>query len=122
LIAILFGLFHLPGLTGMAALKMVFTTAACSYVFAAAFLQTGTIWGAVALHLVANVALHKLTGLDGGAAILKPVLNSNYSHNFDAGFWIFLTVPLLLALPLLSSSAVKARRPSALVAPASNIH
>lgn len=97
-VSIIFGLFHLPGLSGMAALKMVITTGACSYLFAAAFLRTGTIWGAIALHFFANVLLHKVTGLSGGAALLKPVLHSAYPQSYDPGFWIFTLVPLLLAI------------------------
>ena len=101
LVALLFGLFHLPGLSGMAALKMIFTTAAASYFFAAVFLATGTLWTAVALHFMGNVLLHKISGLDGGAALLKPVLHHSYP-SYDPGFWVFMIIPLLLAWLLFS--------------------
>jgi membrane protease YdiL (CAAX protease family) len=101
--SVLFGLFLLPGLTGLAALKMVFTTAACSYLFASAFLATGTIWAAIALHFVGNVALHKITGLSHGQALLKPVLQGSYPTSFDPAFWVSLSVPLLLAWALFRS-------------------
>lgn len=96
LLALFFGLFHLPGLSGIAAVKMIFTTAAASYFFAAVFLATGTLWTAVALHFMGNVALHKISGLDGGAAMLKPVLHSTYPR-YDSGFWVFVTLPLFLS-------------------------
>lgn len=98
--AMLFGLFHLPGLSGVAAVKMVITTAACSFLFAGAFLATRTLWTAIALHFIGNVVLHKITGLSNGAALLKPVLHDSYPTHYDPGFLAFLTVPLLLASAL----------------------
>ena len=79
---------------------MIFTTGACSYLFAAAFLATGTIWAAIALHFVGNLVLHKITGLSNGAALLKPVLQVPYPTSYDPGFWVFFLIPLLLAYPL----------------------
>lgn len=102
LIACLFGLFHLPGLGGLAALKMFFTTAAFSCLFASAFIASGSIWTAIALHFVANVALHKVAGLDNGAALLQPVMQNQGVHSYDPGFWICLIVPLAMACPLLA--------------------
>jgi membrane protease YdiL (CAAX protease family) len=101
-IACLFGLFHLPGLSGLAAVKMIFTTAACSYLFAGAFLASGTIWAAIALHFVANVALHKITGLDNGVALLQPVMQSPDQHSYDPAFWICVILPLMMAYPLIA--------------------
>lgn len=101
-IACLFGLFHLPGLRGFAALKMIFTTAAFSCLFAGAFIASGTIWTAIALHFVSNVALHKISGLDHGMALLQPVMHSQTLHTYDPAFWICLIVPLAMAYPLLA--------------------
>lgn len=98
--AVLFGLFHLPGMNGLPAVKMVFTTAACSFLFAGAFLATRMRWTAIALHFVGNVVLHKITGLSNGDALLKPVLHEAYPAHYDPGFWVFLIVPLLLAFAL----------------------
>lgn len=106
-VGILFGLFHLPGLTGITALKMFLSTAACSYLFAAAFLWTGTIWAAVGLHFSANVMLHTVTGLSGGRAALKPVFQVTPPGGVDFGFWILLTVALLLALPFVWCSSAR---------------
>lgn len=102
IVAIFFGLFHLPGLSGMTALKMVFTTAACSYLFAAAFLVTGTIWSAIGVHFAANVFLHVVSGLSGRPAILTPVFDAPAPSGYDPGFWVCVTVPLLLALAVFS--------------------
>jgi len=101
-IAGIFGLFHLPGLNGYAALKMCLTTASLSYLFAAAFLASGTIWAAVALHFVSNVVLHKITGLDNGVALLHPVMENQQEHSYDPAFWICLILPLAVAYPLFS--------------------
>ncbi|MDB6053103.1 MAG: family intrarane metalloprotease [Verrucomicrobiales bacterium] len=96
-IAILFGLFHLPGLSGIQALKMICTTAACSYLFCSAFIITGTLWTAVALHVAMNVSLHTISGLDGGIAILKPVFRIPYPQQYDPGFWAFIVMPLFIS-------------------------
>ena len=102
LIAFAFGLFHLPGLSGFAALKMVFTTAAFSCLFAGAFIASGTIWAAFMLHFISNAALHKIAGLDDGAALLQPVMQSPGRHSYEPGFWICLIVPLAMAYPLVA--------------------
>jgi membrane protease YdiL (CAAX protease family) len=94
--AILFGSFHLPGLTGPQALKMFCTTAAGSYLFCAAFIVTGTLWTSIALHISMNVSLHTISGLDGGKAILKPVFHIPYPQYFDPGFWAMIVIPLFI--------------------------
>lgn len=96
IIAGLFSLFHLPGLSGIAALKMACTTAAASYFFAAMFLLTRSLWGAIAAHFMGNVVLHKVVGLSGGTAALKPVLHGTYPSS-DPGFWGMFLVTFVLA-------------------------
>ena len=103
LTAIVFGLFHLPGLSGLAAVKMVFTTAAFSYLFSAAFLKTGTLWTAIALHFFANVFLHKVNGLSGGSALLKPIFQNGYPAA-DPGTILMLVIPLSAAWFLFAKS------------------
>jgi membrane protease YdiL (CAAX protease family) len=102
--ALIFGLFHLPGQSGLGAVKMVFTTAAFSYLLSAAFLTTGTLWTAIALHFGANVLLHKITGLSGGVALVKPVLQGAYP-SYDPAFFVTVAVPLLGAWLMFSRSA-----------------
>lgn len=101
IVALLFGLFHLPGLSGFAALKMILTTAAFSYLLSAAFLKTGTLWTTVALHFFANVLLHKITGLSGGSALFKPVFANGYPA-FDPSALLMLVIPLTAAWLLFS--------------------
>ena len=95
LTAFIFGLFHLPGLSGLAALKMVLTTA-FSYLLSAAFLKTGTLWTAIALHFFGNVLLHKVTGLSGGSALLRPIFQTGYPAT-DPGTLLMIAIPLLAA-------------------------
>jgi hypothetical protein len=94
--AFIFGLFHLPGLSGFTALKMVLTTAAFSYLLSAAFLKTGTLWTAIALHFFGNVLLHKVTGLSGGSALLRPIFQTGYPAA-DPGTLLMIAIPLLAA-------------------------
>jgi membrane protease YdiL (CAAX protease family) len=101
--AFIFGLFHLPGLSGLAALKMVLTTAAFSYLLSAAFLKTGTLWTAIALHFFANVFLHKVTGLSGGSALLKPIFQNGYPAA-DPGTILMFVIPLSAAWFLFAKS------------------
>ena len=101
-LALPFGLFHLPGMgLGMAAAKMITTTAAMSIVFSYSFLLTGTLWTAVGLHVTANVALHTFTGLDGtgNATLWKPVFGL-WPTGYDAGFWTLIAVTSVVALIL----------------------
>jgi uncharacterized protein len=93
-LALPFGLFHLPGMgIGMAAAKMVATTAMMSIVFSYGFLLTGTLWTAIGIHVTANVWLHTVTGLDGGGSnpLWKPVFG-HWPTGYDAGFWTLIGV------------------------------
>jgi membrane protease YdiL (CAAX protease family) len=98
-LALPFGLFHLPGMgMGMAAAKMIATTSAMSIVFSYSFLFTGTLWTAVGLHVVMNVSLHTLTGLDGAdkPTLWKPIFGL-WPTGYDAGFWTLITITSLVA-------------------------
>jgi len=53
-IALAFGLIHLPGLSGLTAVKMVCTNRCMLAVFSALCLRGGTLWSAVAAHLAMN--------------------------------------------------------------------
>jgi membrane protease YdiL (CAAX protease family) len=91
-IALAFGLFHLPGLAGLDAVKMVCTTAACSLLFSALTLRSGTLWSAVAAHLAMNWVLHTVLGVTGKTAFFRPVFDTTISTPIDVGFWSFLLV------------------------------
>jgi membrane protease YdiL (CAAX protease family) len=92
IVALGFGLFHLPGLSGVAAVKMVCSTAACSLLFSAVYLRSGTLWSAVAAHLSMNWVLHTILGVTGKTAVFRPVFGSSAAPSIDLGFWIFLIV------------------------------
>ncbi len=80
IMALPFGLFHLPGLgSNMEGLKMITTTATYSFVFSYAFILTGSLWTAIGLHVTSNILLHAVLGLDGvGAAIYKPIFDARW--------------------------------------------
>lgn len=88
IMAIPFGLFHLPGMgLTLEGLKMVATTAAFSFVFSYAFLLTGSLWTAIGVHVAGNILLHAITGLDGNnKAVYQPVFNGKFPQKYDAGF------------------------------------
>ena len=100
-----FGLFHLPGLGfSLAGLKMMVTTGAMSLLFSASFLLTRTLWTAISLHMMLNVLLHTITGLDGGSlpTLWKPVFEGPWPTGYDAPFWTLTGGATLMALVLVS--------------------
>lgn len=94
IVAILFGLFHLPGISGGAALKMICTTAAWSYLFAYAFLLTNSLWTAVGLHVLGNLLLHQTLGLSGQESLWRIVLHGHWPTRYDPAFLTVMTVSL----------------------------
>jgi membrane protease YdiL (CAAX protease family) len=116
--ALPFGLFHLPGMDGLPAVKMVATTATMALVFSYSFLLTGTLWTAVGLHLAVNVWLHTLTGPDGSGHVTywNLVSAQQWPTDYDAAFWTFLTVHSLVAGVLLAYSYSKKGREAILPA------
>jgi membrane protease YdiL (CAAX protease family) len=87
LLALPFGLFHFPGLDGLAVLKMVLTTGAMHFVFAYAYLATRSLWAAVALHAVSNTLLHSVLGVGEPAALSMRFLHDP-PRGFDTPFLI----------------------------------
>lgn len=102
IMALPFGLFHLPGLGfTMEGLKMIMTTATYSFVFSYAFILTGSLWTAIGVHVTSNILLHAVLGLDGaGKALYKPVFHSKWPVNYDPGFISFLLTAIILATTL----------------------
>lgn len=102
IMAIPFGLFHLPGLGfGIDGLKMLITTATYSFVFSFAFILTGSLWTATGIHAASNILLHSISGLDGmGKAMLNPVFETRWPVNYDPGLISFETSAIVIALLL----------------------
>jgi len=98
ILALPFGLFHLPGVGfGMEALKMITTTATFSFVFSYTFILTRTLWTAVGAHVISNIILH-ISGLDGlGRGIITPVFDAKWPVNYDPGFFSFLICVLIIS-------------------------
>ena len=94
-----FGLFHLPGLGfSIEGLTMVLTTATYSFVFSYAFILTGSLWTAIGVHVVSNILLHSISGLDGlGKAMLTPAFETRRPVNYDPGLLSFETSAIIIA-------------------------
>jgi uncharacterized protein len=110
LLALPFGLFHLPGLDVFALSKMILTTGAMHFVFAYAYLASRSLWAAVSLHAVSNTLLHTIIGTG------KPAMFSlQFRHDLPAG----VDMPFLVffgaasAFALLLSRLPQARRGAA---------
>jgi membrane protease YdiL (CAAX protease family) len=99
---LLFGLSHLPGLSGMAALKMVCTTFLGGCLFAYGFMLTGTLWTAIGLHVAGNIWLHQVLGLSGQRSILTPVMDRAWPDGYDPAFaaWLAIMIPVVAAAAL----------------------
>jgi uncharacterized protein len=99
IMALPFGLSHLMGLGfTFEGLKMVFSTAVISFIFAYAFITTKTLWTSIGLHVALNILLHSIIGLDGaGRALLQPVFERP-----DAGsgisYYTFVGTAMVIAL------------------------
>lgn len=90
--ALLFGAFHLPGLSGGTAVKMICTTAVGSYLFAYGYLITGSLWTAIGMHVWGNLLLHQILGLTGGASILRVVVHGTWPESWDPAFIAWMSV------------------------------
>jgi len=112
--ALLFGLFHLPGMSGMAALKMICTTAAMSVVFALAYLRTGSLWTAIGLHAATNLLLHRVLGGSGERqSLLQMQFERSWPAGYDPGLVSLLAVVAVAALCLGMWRGVSATKPGA---------
>jgi membrane protease YdiL (CAAX protease family) len=96
--SLLFGLFHLPGLSGVAALKMIGTTFLGGSLFAVGFLLTNTLWTAIGMHVVGNVVLHQVLGLSGNPdSIFTPSFDRAWPASYDPALvaWFAVLIPVL---------------------------
>lgn len=99
MLAVLFGLFHFPGLAPMAMAKMLLTTGAMHFVYAYAFLATRSLWAAVALHAVGNTLLHTIVGVDE-PALLSVHFERALPEAVDVPFLVFFGITAALAIGL----------------------
>jgi len=102
ILALPFGLFHLPGIGfNMKGLEMMITTATYSFVFCYAFILTGSLWTATGVHVTSNILLHAVSGLDGaGKAVYKPVFETTWPVNYDPGLLSLLPGAAIVAFLL----------------------
>lgn len=100
ILALPFGLFHLPGLGfSIEGLKMIITTATYSFVFCYAFILTGTLWTAIGVHVACNVLLHAVLGLDGlEKGMFSPVFETTWPVNYDPGLLSVETAAIVMSL------------------------
>lgn len=104
IISLAFGLFHFPGMQGVALLKMVATTGICSVLFCLAFLRSRTLWAAVALHAGMNITLHAILGAGAGDADrtsspFRLVFDAP-APSWDPAFWSLMLVGTVAAVTL----------------------
>ena len=94
-----FGLFHFPGMHGLALLKMVATAGLCSVIFCLGFLRAGTLWAAIALHAGLNITLHSILGTgDSSRASLFRVVTDGPAPGWDVWFWSFMLAGSIAAV------------------------
>lgn len=96
-----FGLFHFPGMHGLALLKIVATAGLCSIIFCLGFLRAGTLWAAIALHAGINITLHSILGAgDANRASLLRVVADGPAPGWDVWFWSFMLAGSVAAIVL----------------------
>lgn len=106
IVGLLFGLFHLPGLSGWAAAKMICTTMTWSYLFAYGFILTGSLWTALGMHMAGNIVLHHVAGLSAKPSLLTAVLHDPWPTSYDPAFVVWFAV----SIPVLGFAAWRTRR------------
>jgi uncharacterized protein len=101
IMALPFGLFHLPGLGfSSEGLKMIITTASYSFIFSYSFILTGSLWTAIGVHVASNIILHSITGLDGlKRAVFLPVFDARGPMN-NLSFLTFLIAVVIISFIL----------------------
>jgi membrane protease YdiL (CAAX protease family) len=87
IVALAFGILHLPGTSGVGAVKMMVTTGLCSIIFSIAYLRSGTLWTAVGLHMGLNVVMHSVfSGAGQSPSLVRTVFGSAPALPYDPGF------------------------------------
>jgi membrane protease YdiL (CAAX protease family) len=103
LVSFAFGLLHLPGMSGLNAIKIVALTGLSSVLFCLAYLLSGSLWAAVGLHAGMNFMLHSLAGAGGGRgpSLFVPVYEGAAPAAYDAAFWSLMLVQSAFAIGFL---------------------
>ena len=101
IVSLAFGLFHFPGMHGLALLKVVAMTGLCSVIFSLGFLRSGTLWAAIALHAGMNITMHSILGAgDANRASLLRVVPNGSGPGWDVWFWSFMFAGSVAAIVL----------------------
>lgn len=103
---VLFGLFHLPGMAGWSALKMVGTSFLGGCLYAYGYLLTRTLWTAAGLHVTGNIVLHHVFGASNQNSLFVPAFERPWPTSYDPGFVVWLVV----FLPVIAVAAMLYRR------------
>ena len=103
LVSFAFGLLHLPGMTGVNAVKIVALTGLSSVLFCLAYLLSGSLWTAVGLHAGMNFMLHSLAGAGGGRgpSLFAPGYERAVPPSYDVAFWSLMLVQSAFAIGFL---------------------
>jgi len=103
LVSLAFGVLHLPGMTGVNAIKIIALTGLSSLLFCLAYLLSGSLWAAVGLHAGMNFMLHSVLGAGGGQgpSLLMPAYAQSAPPTYDGAFWSLMFVQLVFAVGFL---------------------
>jgi membrane protease YdiL (CAAX protease family) len=97
ILALPFGLFHLQG-TGLSStgFGIVASTTTYALVFGLSFVLTRSLWTAITAHVILNILLHLITGLDGiGHSVYAPVFEKSWPKNYNCGLWVMIGSAIL---------------------------
>jgi len=102
-VSLAFGVLHLPGMTGVNAIKIIALTGCSSLLFCLAYLSSGSLWAAIGLHAGMNFMLHSILGAGGGSgpSLMMPVYAAATAPGYDAAFWSLMLVQLVCTAGLL---------------------
>jgi membrane protease YdiL (CAAX protease family) len=99
IMALPFGIFHLQG-TGLSmdGLKIFTTTACYSFVFSLSYVLFRSMWTAISVHVVSNIFLHTLTGLDGAnKAMFTPAFERSWPKGYDVSFIVVIFSAIIIS-------------------------
>jgi membrane protease YdiL (CAAX protease family) len=104
IVSLLFGLFHLPGLSGIVALNMICTTALFSCILCLVFIKTRSLWTAVGMHVVGNTLLHRVLGMSGEESVFRMTFVKRPPTRYDAGLIAYVVVSLVTIIVLIRTA------------------
>ena len=104
IVSLLFGLFHLPGLSGIVALKMICTTTLFSWILGLIFIKTSSLWTAVGMHVVGNTVLHTVLGMSGEQSVFRMKFVKPPPTGYDAGLTAYVVICLVTITVLIRTA------------------